>query len=269
MAGPALGRLGWRAVIIEGQAPAGQGFVLVIDAGGGRLEPADDLAGLPITAAARRLQDRYFAARSGRQPAVIRAGVAGERLMAAAGVAVTDADGLPTRYAGRGGLGATMGPKGLKAVVIRWETAPARRPQDPEAWGEAVRRYHGALRASEDTADMFPKCGTAITLEAVDSLGGLPTRGFRVGRFEAAAAIGGRSLRKTILARGGEGTATHACMPGCLVRCSNRFAGERGKLITGPLEYETNALCGSNLGLGSLAARGANRRRTPFLDNLR
>jgi aldehyde:ferredoxin oxidoreductase len=60
-----------------------------------------------------------------------------------------------------------------------------------------------------------------------------------------------------ILARSGEGKPTHACLPGCTIRCSNTFAGPRGERIVSPLEYETIGLVGSNLGLDSLDDIGA------------
>jgi len=56
-------------------------------------------------------------------------------------------------------------------------------------------------------------------------------------------------MREIILARGGEGNTTHACMPGCIIRCSNIFAGEDGKAIVSPIEFETVGLMGSNLGI--------------------
>jgi aldehyde:ferredoxin oxidoreductase len=61
--------------------------------------------------------------------------------------------------------------------------------------------------------------------------------------------INAENLRDTILARGGEGNTTHACMPGCAIQSSNCFAGPDGEMIVTPLEYETIGLVGSNLGI--------------------
>jgi aldehyde:ferredoxin oxidoreductase len=83
------------------------------------------------------------------------------------------------------------------------------------------------------------------------SLGGLPTRNFSEGRFAGAEAISGESLRDLMLARGGIGTPTEACMAGCVIQCSNVFPDPAGDLAVAPLEFETLGLCGSNLGLGS------------------
>jgi aldehyde:ferredoxin oxidoreductase len=85
-----------------------------------------------------------------------------------------------------------------------------------------------------------------------NAFGGLPTRNFSSGTFEGAGTIGGEFLRETLLKRGGESETTHACMAGCVVQCSNTYAGEDGKAIVAPLEYETIGLMGSNLGIASL-----------------
>ncbi|MFA6781689.1 MAG: aldehyde ferredoxin oxidoreductase C-terminal domain-containing protein, partial [Sedimentibacter sp.] len=59
-------------------------------------------------------------------------------------------------------------------------------------------------------------------------------------------------LYKLIKERGGEGKTSHACMPGCIIQCSNVVPDEEGKTIVSPLEYETIGLMGSNLGIGDL-----------------
>jgi aldehyde:ferredoxin oxidoreductase len=105
------------------------------------------------------------------------------------------------------------------------------------------------LRETPQTAEVFPKLGTLANVERCSEIGCLPTRNFSAGTFEGASRLGGRPIRELILARGGEGTPTHTCMPGCLIRCSNKYPGADGKTIVAPLEYETLALMGSNLGI--------------------
>jgi aldehyde:ferredoxin oxidoreductase len=85
-----------------------------------------------------------------------------------------------------------------------------------------------------------------------NAMGALPTRAFSSGQFEAVDAISGEHLREVMLARGGDSTPTHACMPGCAIRCSNNYAGADGKSLVTPLEYETIGLMGSNLGISDL-----------------
>ncbi|MCL5957726.1 MAG: aldehyde ferredoxin oxidoreductase C-terminal domain-containing protein, partial [Chloroflexi bacterium] len=57
---------------------------------------------------------------------------------------------------------------------------------------------------------------------------------------------------RTMLERGGEGTPTHPCMPGCVIRCSNIFPDAQGKRIVSPLEYENLVMLGPNLGIFSI-----------------
>jgi aldehyde:ferredoxin oxidoreductase len=92
--------------------------------------------------------------------------------------------------------------------------------------------------------------GTASTVRVTNDLTGLPTRNFRGEKFELADKISGESLYEFIKQRGGEGKTTHACMPGCVIQCSNVVPDKDGKTIVSPLEYETIGLMGSNLGIG-------------------
>ena len=101
---------------------------------------------------------------------------------------------------------------------------------------------------------MLRDYGTASTVMLTQNLGGLPTRNFSEGRFDGAEALSGEALRDLILARGGVGTPTEACMAGCVIQCSNILPDAEGGLAVAPLEFETLGLCGSNLGLDSLDA---------------
>jgi aldehyde:ferredoxin oxidoreductase len=76
----------------------------------------------------------------------------------------------------------------------------------------------------------------------------MPTRNFSAGQFAEAEQISGETIHDLNLARGGE--ISHACMPGCTIKCSNVYAGPDGKPLVSPLEYETIGLMGSNLGIG-------------------
>jgi aldehyde:ferredoxin oxidoreductase len=78
----------------------------------------------------------------------------------------------------------------------------------------------------------------------------LPTRNFSNGNFESSPKLYGELLREVTLSRGGQ--AGTRCMPGCVIACRNVFVDESGKPIVGTLQFETIALMGSNLGLGSL-----------------
>ncbi|MGI6037736.1 MAG: aldehyde ferredoxin oxidoreductase C-terminal domain-containing protein [Limnochordia bacterium] len=244
IAGGTIARLGYKGIIVEGLAEKNGPYILEVDETGGRLIPAPEYGGLGVYEATEKLIDRFG------HRAIILIGPAGEMRLRASGVASTDKDGIPSRYAGRGGLGAVMGAKGLKAIVL----APGemRKLYDKAGFQRAVRELVELLRKTPQTSEIYTKYGTAAALRVTNEVGGLPTRNFRAGSFEGADELDGYALYDVIRARGGVGTPTHACMPGCPIRCSNIFPDETGeRVIVSPLEYETICLLGTNLDIGS------------------
>jgi len=241
--------MGIQALVLEGHPTAGAPWaVLVLTKDGGRFEPADDLCGLGVHAAAERLRQRY-----GAKVGIALIGPAGEMRLSAAGIQNLDKEGVPSRIASRGGLGAVMGAKYLKAIVF--DATGGQRPAlaDPEAFKAAQKQFTQQTLGHPQTK-VYQEYGTDAMVLTTNGFGGLPTRSFSSGRFEGAEKISGEALRDLILARGGEGETTHACMPGCVIQCSNVYAGPDGKTLVTPLEYETVGLMGSNLGLDDLDA---------------
>ena len=118
-----LARAGYKAIVVDGQAADQGAYILKVGTEDASLLPAPELSRLGTYALAEKLQERF-----GPEVSVCCVGPAGEMGMLAAGVAVTDADGKPGRYAGRGGLGAVMGRKGLKASWWRKARPVLRRP---------------------------------------------------------------------------------------------------------------------------------------------
>ncbi|MCF6094919.1 hypothetical protein L1765_13205 [Microaerobacter geothermalis] len=245
IAGLKMGRLGYRAIIFEGIRD--DFYTVYINKDGVRFERADLLLGKRISEATNILYQTY-----GKEIGFYLIGISGEFKMNTAAIANPDKDGSPTRFCGRGGLGAVAGSKGIKAVVLDDAGVERNRPKDPERFKESMKMYTTWLRETPGTAKVFPELGTAGLVKTTNKLGALPTRNFSTGSFEHYEAISGETLRETILERGGEGTATHACMPGCLIRCSNIYPDEEGKTVTSPIEYENIGLLGSNLGIGNL-----------------
>ena len=244
-----LASLGIRALIIQGAPEISQGWkVLHLSTQGGRFENADDLQGSGVMETARLLRERY-----GEKAAIALIGPGGEMRLRAAGIQNLNREGVPSRIAARGGLGAVMASKGLKAVVIDAEGAGKPPIAHPEAFRAAQKAYHQALLDHPQTA-VYADYGTSAVVQITNTIGCLPTRNFSVGQFEGAQAISGDMLRKTILERGGKGDPSHACMAGCVIRCSNVYAGEDGQTLVTPLEYETIGLMGSNLGIADLDA---------------
>lgn len=244
--------LGIHAVIIEGQPADPQArSVLYLSKEETRLEPADDLGGQGIHATAERLLERF-----GPKVGLAMIGPSGEMRMAAAGIVHLDKDQVPGRISARGGLGALMGSRGLKAIVI--DDAGTKMPPlvDRDLFNDARKRYTKSLQEHPQTNEIYPLYGTAAMVAMCNAKGGLPTRNFSAGRFECAEQISGELLHDLIAQRGGEGVHDHACMAGCIIRCSNVFADTGGKTIVSPLEYETIGLLGSNLGIDSLDVVG-------------
>ena len=239
-----LASLGIKALILEDRPTQAGWWVLHLSREGVRFDPADDLAGLGVYAAAPALLERY-----GDSVAIALIGPGGEMGLASAGIQNIDKDRTPSRISARGGLGAVMGAKGLKAIVIEeGEQPPVARP---EAWKAARKAYHRSLLAHPQTK-IYADFGTAAMTNMCNSFGGLPTRNFSRGQFEQAERISGEAMRELILARDGEGETTHACMAGCSIRCSNVFPDATGEAVVSPVEYETIGLMGSNLEIDSL-----------------
>ncbi|MFQ5399307.1 MAG: aldehyde ferredoxin oxidoreductase family protein [Anaerolineae bacterium] len=243
-----LTHLGIKALIIEDH-PAQPGcWTLHLSMDGARFEAANDLTGLGVYKVAPRLLERY-----GDKVAISLIGPGGEMMMAGAGIQNIDKDGVPSRINARGGLGAVMGAKGLKAIVIDHAGGEMPPIADKEAFRQAQKVFNEALMAHPQT-QVYADYGTAAMTKMCDGFGALPTRNFSSGQFEGAGQISGEYMRQVLLRRGGASNTTHACMAGCTIRCSNIFGGEDGKSIVSPLEYETIGLMGSNLGIDSLDA---------------
>ncbi len=247
--------LGIRALIIE-DIPAEPGFwVLRLSKQGARFEQtfrvSEDpkgLIGLGVYETAPKLIEKY-----GQKVAIALIGPGGEMKLSAAGIQNLDKDKVPARIAARGGLGAVMGSKGLKAIVFDAEGCQKPPLADANAYRAAQKIVNRALLEHPQTAT-FRDYGTAAMAQMSDGFGGLPTRNFSSGHFEKVEEISGEHLRELLLARGGASDPTHACMPGCTIQCSNVFGGEDGQSIVSPLEYESIGLMGSNLGIDSLDA---------------
>ncbi|HBX68278.1 MAG TPA: aldehyde ferredoxin oxidoreductase [Chloroflexi bacterium] len=246
-AGDTLPRLGIKAIVVENQPESDNFYLLRVKQDSAELFEANELRGLGIYATSQQLQEKF-----GSDCTIIMIGQAGEQLLTGAGIANTGEGSQRANFAARGGLGAVMGSKGLKAIVI--DKAPA--GSFSYADGEFFRRAskHFAQEILEDPK-LGPKGGThtygtsAIT-GAVNEMGSLPTRNFSAGSFEGSTTLRGEQLREKILARGGE--IGKRCMPGCVIACRNNYVDETGEPIVATVQYETIALVGSNLGLDDL-----------------
>ncbi len=241
-----MASLGIKALILE-DMPAEPGWwVLHLSIAGARFDPADEFVGLGVYATAQKLIEKY-----GEKVAIALIGPGGEMKLKTAGIQNLDKEKVPSRIAARGGLGAVMATKGIKAIVF--DASGGQKPPivNPEAYKEAQKIFNKAV-IDHPQSHLYRDYGTAAMVQMCQYFGSLPTRNFSSGQFEQADAISGENMRELLLKRGGDSNPTHACMPGCTIRCSNIFGGEDGKMIVSPLEYETIGLMGSNLGIGCL-----------------
>lgn len=229
----ALARHGIRAVIIEGKAPLGELYCIAINkAGEVSLVDAREYKGMRNYALARTLLDRYGARHS-----IALAGAAGEMGLSSASIQVTDPDGAPCRAAARGGLGAVMGAKGVKALIVSGEGATPRPVLDSALMRDAVKSFTRNIQRDGWAGQMLPQFGTASILANTNASGALPTRNARQGHFEQAEKIDGDALFETITERGGR--TTHKGCSRCIIHCSNVYVDENGAPVTSALEYET------------------------------
>jgi aldehyde:ferredoxin oxidoreductase len=242
--GQKLMRLGYRAVIVEGQpADPSKRYLLTITKDGVKIEERNDLKGLRTYACAAKL-----ASESGKRATFMICGPAGEARLTGASVALTDEDNrYPTRHAARGGLGAVMGSKGLKAVVIDDEGSSARMAKDPKAFKDLVVNMTKAYKAGPQ---LFAR-GTSAVVPMANMMDTLPTRNRREMQFEKASDIDGARIIESFEARGG---GMHNCMTGCVVQCSNVVHASDGSYKTSALEFETIALMGANCAIGDIDA---------------
>jgi len=247
-----LARLGIRAIVVEGQPKEADRFwLLKITKDAVTFESADQWMG-------KRLYEVYPALfqQHGGMPKVSIAsiGVAGEMRMAAAGVCFNDLKGYPSRYAGRGGMGAAMGSKGLKFIVVDDTDAPGVKIADRDLLDRGRKKLAEAIQEHAITKreGALHKYGTAVLINIINEAGALPTRNFSAGRFEGAAKIAGEAIFDGNEKRLGKQLYNHACSPGCIIQCSNTWHRPDGSEHTSCLEYESDWALGANCGIDDL-----------------
>lgn len=242
-----LARNNVKAIIIEGEPKDNKWHLLKVTKDGAELVSADDIAGLGTYATVEKLWNKH-----GKGVGVISIGPAGEERMANAGISVCDPEGGSGRFAGRGGLGAVMGSKKIKAIVVDDAGAGKVAIKDEEKFKAAAKIFSQVLLKHPVTGEALPNYGTAVLVNILNEAGGFPTRNFRNGRFAGAAGISGEKIAEECKKRGGEGKAVHVCHPGCVIRCSNIFPDKNGKSLCAPVEYETAWSLGGNLEVGDI-----------------
>ncbi len=203
---------GYDAIVVHGacQAPS----ALLVDGDGVRLLDAADLWGLPAAEAEKRLRERL--GRGWRAAAI---GPAGERCVR---YATISHDG---RHAGRGGLGAVLGAKRIKAVAVRAATKVA--PADPAAVLAAARDLRA--RSFGPATAKYRELGTLANLLAFNAISALPSRNFQAATFAGAPQLAAEELAQL------RTVARNSCAS-CTIGCEHIYSARGGKQMR--VEYE-------------------------------
>lgn len=221
--GPMLRRTGYDGIVLFGRAPEPVYLLLTDD--GAELRTADDLWGKDVFETINTLEERHQKAKA----AVI--GPAGERRARIAAI-MNDHH----RAAGRGGAGAVMGSKNLKAVVVHGTKEV---PQaDPDRLKESFKE---AAKTVKEKSAAFAKYGTSMVVGITGKAGVIPTKNLHTGYFPDFEKIGGDALMD------GHFVKNMACAR-CPLHCGNMTKAEKDYHVEteGP-EYETLAMFGANL----------------------
>ena len=216
--------------------------LIYIDDKGIKLISAESYKGLGNYELHSKLHEKY-----GKNIGIFSIGPAGEFQMKAASVAANDLEGFPSRHAARGGLGAVMGSKKIKAIVIIPSKTQKSIYHDRNKFKEIGKDFTKSLVIAKKNLSIF---GTPSLTKPMSEMGGLPTKNFRKGSYEDADAISGETLHELVMSR--KGRKQIPCSPTCVIRCSNYIVDENGNHITSSFEYETIALNGSNLLINDL-----------------
>ncbi len=231
-AGQVLGRLGIAAIVLEGKPEGNDTYKIYINKDGVKIEKDNSLKMLPNYDLIEKMKKEY-----GEKIACVSIGPAGEMKLSGASVAVTDMELRPTRHAGRGGVGAVMGSKGVKVIVLDDAGTTPRQPKDAEAFKDANKRFVAGLQKHPVTGQGLPAYGTNILTNIINEVGAYPTYNFKEGRFAGARKISGEVEAELEKQRGGN--PTHGCHRGCVIRCSGIYHDKDGHYLTKQPEYET------------------------------
>ncbi|WGI17205.1 aldehyde ferredoxin oxidoreductase C-terminal domain-containing protein [Methanonatronarchaeum sp. AMET-Sl] len=249
----ALKKLQIRGIIVEGQSDEYK--LLKIDKDGVELVPAEEWSGIGLYEAFDQLRDEFG------DVSISGVGIAAEMSGFNSGIAFNDPEGLSSRYAGRGGLGAVMASRGLKYIVVDDNDAPGVEIKDRELFKKGRKKVVDGLQEHDvtKTDGALSNYGTSVLINIVNEVGALPHYNFSKGQSEEAEKVSGERKVEEIEKRGGENP--HTCSPGCIIQCSEVWTKEDGSDPVGALEYESVWALGPNCGIFDLDVVGELNRK--------
>lgn len=222
---------GWDVIVFEGKSEEPVYLSIVDDKV--ELLPATDLWGKVVSKTTRELQEKHE-----KGSKVLAIGPGGENLSLMAAI-MNDED----RAAGRSGVGAVMGSKNLKAIVVKGSGKPL--VPDAEKVKELNKKQLAKIKENGVTGQGLPTYGTAVLVNILNELGSLPTNNFLQGQFDGAEDISGEALSEKYLVKR---TACYRCPIGC-----GRYV-KVGDWEGGGPEYETLWSFGSDCGIDDMEA---------------
>jgi len=240
-----LARIGYAAIILEGKPKGDDLYKIIVNKDGIKVEVDNSLKLLDNYPLVDKLRKEY-----GDKVAYMSIGSGGERQLLAASIACTDPELRPTRHCGRGGVGAVMGSKRVKAIILDDAGMKMRPPKDQDKFRDANRKFVEGLRKHPVTGEGLPAYGTNVLTNVLNEAGGYPTYNFKQGTFSGSAKLSGEALAELEVKRGG--TATHGCHRGCVIQCSGIYNDKDGHYLTKQPEYETVWAHGGNCGIDDL-----------------
>ncbi|MEN6617144.1 MAG: aldehyde ferredoxin oxidoreductase C-terminal domain-containing protein [Syntrophorhabdus sp.] len=240
-----LARLGYAAIILEGKPRGEDLYTILINKDGITIAIDNSLKMLGNYATVEKLHKEF-----GDKITCISIGQAGEMKLAASSIACTDMEGRPARHAGRGGVGAVMGSKRVKAIILDDSGMKNREPKDPEKFRDANKVFIESLRKHAVTGEALPAYGTNVLTNILNEAGAYPTYNFKDGRFAGASKISGETMAALESERGG--VPTHGCHRGCVIRCSGIYTDKDGHYVSKQPEYETVWAHGGHCGIDDI-----------------
>jgi aldehyde:ferredoxin oxidoreductase len=231
-----LVRLGIQAVVLEGVAE--ELTEIKIDKNGVTFSTAEGLCQRGNVTCIEYCRQIF-----GDKVSVISIGPAGEMGLTASGISVTSPDFLP-RMAARGGLGAVMGSKNVKVLVIDDKDGVNFEPDDKQLLQTSVKAFTKGI-CSHPLVGGLKAFGTPLLVNMINEMGAMSTKNYSQGQFDGAEKISGEKIADLMKTRP-NAQPSHRCTSGCVIGCSQVFTDEEGNPIVSGLEYETLALMGAN-----------------------
>jgi aldehyde:ferredoxin oxidoreductase len=249
--GQRVARMRIGAIIIEGKHKGDDYYLLKITNDGTEFINANKWVGKGLYGVYKDLFNEF-----GNKVSICGVGISAELLGGNSGLCFNDPEGLSSRYAGRGGLGAVMASKGLKFIVVDETDAPGVEIANEEVFREGIRKLREALTTHDVTkpGGALNSYGTAVLVNIINEAGGLPQRNFSAGQDDRSQNISGEAKAEEIKKRGG--IRPHFCNPGCIIQCSEVWTKPGGKDPVGVLEYESVWALGANCGIYNLDTIG-------------